>query len=246
MKPVGETLENRRKEKKFTLEDVHKFIKIHPKFLEALEKGDYSVFSDGIHAKGFLKIYADFLDLDVNQMLAFWRREYEDQFEKGSEKKKKFELKKLEPTRLLVTPGLILTIIISVLILSFFGYLSYQYRNYSGAPKIEIFSPQNSIVVNSEILDVTGKTDMDSVLLINNQRVVIDTDGSFVTSIKLRPGLNTLSFLVVNKLGRETEEIRTIIFREIEVDTKDTPNEKLDEVLGTDVSESTPSDTLAL
>ena len=100
-----------------------------------------------------------------------------------------------------------------ILVVGFFGYLFYQYRNYSGVPDLEIYTPENNVVVNSQTLDITGETDRDSVVLINNQRIVVDKDGSFATSIKLHEGINTLSFLAVNKLGRETEEIRTIIFR---------------------------------
>ena len=43
---VGNILKSQRAHKKFTLEDVHKFVKIHPTFLRALEEGDYSVFSN--------------------------------------------------------------------------------------------------------------------------------------------------------------------------------------------------------
>lgn len=217
MKTVGEVLKATREKKKFTLEDVHKFIKVHPKFLRALEEGDYSVFSNKIHAKGFLKNYAEFLELNVDELLAFWRREHEIQFDKDAKKSpQKFEAKKIEPPKLIMTPGLILTVVVAILITAFLGYLFYQYRNYSGAPDLDIYNPQNSIVVTSEILDITGRTDMDSVLLINNQRVILDRDGSFATSIRLKPGLNTLSFLAVNKLGKEREEIRTIIYREPE------------------------------
>ena len=74
MKSVGELLRTQRKKKKFELSDVHKFIKIHPKFLRALEQDNYSVFFFLIHAKGFLKVYADFLELNVDQVLAIWRR----------------------------------------------------------------------------------------------------------------------------------------------------------------------------
>ena len=81
MKSVGNILKSQRHKKNFSLDDVHKFVKIHPKFLTALETGDYSVFSNKIHATGFLKNYAEFLGLDVDKMLGLWRREYEAQFE---------------------------------------------------------------------------------------------------------------------------------------------------------------------
>ncbi len=214
---VGEILKNQRAHKRFTLEDVHKFVKIHPTFLTALEEGNYSVFSNKVHATGFLKNYAEFLELDANKLLGLWRREYEAYFDKRTkETTASSATKKLESAKLLITPGLVLATASAILVVLFFGYLFYQYRSYSGAPKLEIYTPQNSIVVNSDILDVTGKTDRDSVLLINNQRVLLDKDGGFVTSVKLREGLNTLSFLSVNKLGRETEETRTIIYRSLE------------------------------
>jgi cytoskeletal protein RodZ len=231
-KSVGNILATARQKKKFTLDDVHKFLKIHPKFLQALEDGDYSVFSDKIHAKGFLKVYAEFLELNVDEILGLWRREYETYFDKKIKENRRFAVAEFNPPKLLITPGLVLSVVFGILLLGFFGYLFYQYRNYSGAPRLEIFSPAGSVAVTSDLLDVTGKTDPDSVLLINNQRVILGPDGNFATTIRLKPGLNTLSFLAVNKLGRETEEIRTIIYREPEKPpeaqetTESTPSEQ--------------------
>lgn len=226
MKSIGKILEAQRKKKKFELSDIHKFIKIHPKFLQALEDDNYKVFSNKIHAKGFLKVYADFLELDVDQILAIWRREYGGQFDEKQESKKEFKLKEIDPPKFLITPGLILVTIATILVLGFFGYLFYQYRNYSGVPDLDIYSPDNNVVVTSSTLDIIGETDMDSVVLINNQRVVVDKDGSFATSIKLHDGINTLSFLAVNKLGREAEEIRTVIYREESKAPEETKDEE--------------------
>ena len=233
MSSVGETLKNTRISKKFSLDDAHKFIKIHPKFLKALEEGDYIVLSSEVHAKGFLKIYAEFLDLDVQKQLALWRREYGHKFTTKKNTTKRLKPRVLEPAKFAITPKLVINTVVAVFIIGFFSYLFYQYQSYSGAPKLEIYTPQNSIVVHSEILDVTGKTDRDSVLLINNQRVILNKDGTFATSIKLRAGLNTLSFLAVNKLGKETEETRTIIHRQQE-------NAGVNE-LNVEVMESTPT-----
>ncbi|MBI2414329.1 helix-turn-helix domain-containing protein [candidate division WWE3 bacterium] len=213
MKTVGQILKTAREQKKFTLEDVHKFIKIHPKFLIALEEGEYQIFSNKIHAKGFLKIYSEFLGLDVPQVLAFWRREYEAMFEKRESLLPKFKVNHLQKVGVVLTPSLVLITLSVFLTLSFFSYLFYQYHTYSGAPKLDIYNPQNNVVINYEILDVTGKTDIDANLMINNQKINLDKDGGFATSIRLQPGLNTLSFLSVNKLQKETEEIRTIIYR---------------------------------
>ncbi|KKU30388.1 MAG: hypothetical protein UX44_C0024G0018 [candidate division WWE3 bacterium GW2011_GWA1_46_21] len=218
MTSVGEILSGARENKRLTLDDIHKFTKIHPRYLKALEAGDYEIFSNRIHAKGFLKIYSEFLGLNVDQMLAFWRREYEKVFENREQALTKKVLPGLTNTRVFFTPAHLVGGVVFVLILGFFAYLFYQYKSYSGAPELQIYSPQNSVVVTNGLVDVTGKTDLDAILLINNQRVILNTDGSFATSIKLNEGLNTLNFKSVNKLGRETEVVRTIIYRATAVD----------------------------
>ena len=213
MKTVADILKTQREKKKLTLEDIHKFIKIHPRYLSALESGDYSAFSGKVHAKGFLKIYAQFLNLNVEEVLAFFRREYEYDYEKTSSIIENKKFKTFDAPKLIITPAVVLSGVFIVLLVGFFGYLFYQYRTYSGAPKLDIYSPKNSQIITSENLDITGKTEMESVLFINNQKVNLNTDGSFATTIKLKEGLNTISFLSVNKLGKESEDARTVIFR---------------------------------
>ena len=45
------------------------------------------------------------------------------------------------------------------------------------------------------------------------EKITLNVDGSFATSVKLKEGLNTLNISAVNKLGKEAEVIRTIIYR---------------------------------
>lgn len=215
---VGKLLKSQRKRKKLTLDDVTDATKVHRKYLKALESDDCSIFSNKIHATGFLKLYAEYLELDVNQVLAFWRREFEGDFDKKAiNNSKKISFAGIENSKLLITPGVIFAVLISVVIVGFFGYLFVQYNQYSGAPSLYIYNPSDNQVVSEDLLDVLGKTERDSVLFINNQRVVLNTDGSFATSLKLSEGLNTLSFSAVNKLGKETEQVKTIIYRPKEV-----------------------------
>ena len=68
-------------------------------------------------------------------------------------------------------------------------------------------------MVESDLVDVTGKTELDSEVFINNQKVILNQTGNFAVSIKLKEGINTLSIVAVNKLGKKTEDIRTVIYR---------------------------------
>ncbi|EKD99551.1 MAG: XRE family transcriptional regulator [uncultured bacterium] len=210
---VGQLLKSAREEKKYTLQDVHKFIRIHPKYLKALEEDDYEVFEGKIHAKGFLKVYSEFLNVNINEIMALWRREYEPRFEGEKKQARFFKLEPVEKAKLVVTTPFILSVIFGVFVLVFFGYLYYQYHSYTGNPRLEIFSPQNNQMMDSDIVDVLGNTDLDCDVFINNQKVVLNPNGDFGVTIRLKEGINTLSIVAVNKLEKKTDEIRTVIYR---------------------------------
>jgi len=234
MKTIGQLLILQRKKRKLTLQDVQKAIKIHPKYLKALEADDYTLFEGAVHAKGFLKNYADFLDLNVPEILALWRRDFGGIFTK-SQKQTKF--KSVLSPKLLITPSLVLVVFVSVLICVFFGYLFYQYRNFTSVPDLAVFYPENNALVQAATLDITGKTDIDSTVFVNNQKLFLNTDGSFATSVVLKEGLNTLSIVAVSSLDKKTEVIRTVIYRPPVV----IPDEATDES-----TQSTPSVSLGL
>ncbi len=211
-KSIGDLLKKARDRKKLTLDDVTKSIKIHPNYIKALESDTYSIFSGKVHSKGFLKIYAEFLGLNVNEVLALWRREYEREFE-NKEKKQLLPKKFIEPAKIIVTPSFIGSILAFVLVVGFFGYLYFQYRNFAGAPKLNIYYPPDNLVIATDILDITGKTDLDSEVTVNNSKIVLAPDGSFAESVRLKEGLNTISIKAENKFAKKTEYVKTIIYR---------------------------------
>lgn len=212
MKSIGKILQAKRIKKNFTIDDIHKHIKIHPSYIRALENDDYSVFDGKVHSKGFLKIYAQFLELDLDEILALWRREYEQSFE-SQDKNSQNRINYIEKEKFVFTSNMVFTTFFIVLIMGFFGFLYFQYRNYTDAPKIDVYYPQENQVMNNDLLDITGKVELDSEVYINNQKILFNTDGSFLTSIKLREGINTISIKAINKLDKETEIIRTVIYR---------------------------------
>jgi cytoskeletal protein RodZ len=230
MKSIGQILKAARQKKNYTIDDIHRLIKIHAKYVKALESDDYSIFDGKVHAKGFLKIYTEFLELETGEIMALWRREYEPAFENPIDDKYK-KIKTLEPEKFSITPAMLVAAFISILLLAFFVYLYFQYRQYTDAPNLDIYYPQENQVVTDDVLDITGQADLDSEVFINNQKIIANPDGSFLTSIKLREGINTVSIKAVNKLNKESERVINIIYR---------PQEEAP-LLPEDVEESTPS-----
>jgi cytoskeletal protein RodZ len=212
VRSIGAILKSAREKKRATLDDVYRDIKIHQNYIKALEADDYSVFSSKVHSKGFLKIYCEYLGLSTDDILALWRREYEFEFD-NKEKHQLLPKRFVEPPKIVVTPSLVATILVFVFLTFFFGYLYYQYRNFTGAPKLTLNYPPDNLVTTSDILDITGKTDLDSEVFVNNQKVILSPDGSFAESVRLKEGLNTISIKAVNKFSKQTEYVKTIIYR---------------------------------
>lgn len=61
---IGDTLRAERERQKLTIQDVEKETSIRALYLESLETGDYEKLPGTVYVKGFIKNYAEFLDLD--------------------------------------------------------------------------------------------------------------------------------------------------------------------------------------
>lgn len=66
---VGQRLKTAREEQRLTLEKVFEATRIRVQYLQALEADDLSIMPSPVQARGYLRNYAEFLDLDVDQIL---------------------------------------------------------------------------------------------------------------------------------------------------------------------------------
>ena len=66
---IGQRLQKAREYRNLTLEKVEEATRIRAQFLKALEADDFSVMPSPVQARGFLRNYAQYLDLDLDQMI---------------------------------------------------------------------------------------------------------------------------------------------------------------------------------
>lgn len=66
---IGERLKRARAERHLTLQQVADITRVRPHYLEALERGDLSAIPSTAQARGFLRIYADFLGLRPDELV---------------------------------------------------------------------------------------------------------------------------------------------------------------------------------
>ncbi len=76
---IGVILKEAREARKLSVSEVAHETNIIPKFIDALEREDYSVFPGETYALGFLRNYAEYLNLDTSNLLDLYRGHQIDQ-----------------------------------------------------------------------------------------------------------------------------------------------------------------------
>ncbi len=75
---VGKKLKKLREEKGFSRDDVSRSIHIRPYFIEALEEDRFDELHSPVQVRGFIRLYADWLGLDSNELLALLDNKMDD------------------------------------------------------------------------------------------------------------------------------------------------------------------------
>ncbi|MBI2040194.1 helix-turn-helix domain-containing protein [Candidatus Microgenomates bacterium] len=211
MRTVGQVLKEERERKLYTLEEIEKSTKIRKELLEALEKGNYTKLPPPTFVQGFIKNYGKFLGLPTDKLLAIYRRE----FSEGKSPPRILEsfTNPLDKKRIRITPAKILGTVVLGLIITFFIYLWFEYRFLIGAPFLEVSKPQDQVSVSSTAIYVSGRTDPESKVSINNQEIQVDLSGRFSQEIQLTDTSNTIVVTATSKSGKEARIERTVFLR---------------------------------
>jgi cytoskeletal protein RodZ len=200
---AGEKLQQARLEKGLSLEDVAKATKIKQSFLSDIESGNYQDLPSSSYAQGFVRNYAKFLGLPEEEILALFRREFDEEkayrvLPKGLEGKEGFPIARIKIGQAVFIAALVF--------IAFLGYMLFQYRYAFINPSLDIISPRNLSTVTSTEISVIGKTDSDSTVYVNKDEVSVDQNGNFQKIINAFPGKETITVRAVNKFSRETEK----------------------------------------
>src|SRR5690242_15094692 len=66
---VGARLRQARELRKLSIQQVSETTRLRPHYLQALESDDHSAIPSAAQARGFLRLYADFLQLDIADLI---------------------------------------------------------------------------------------------------------------------------------------------------------------------------------
>jgi cytoskeletal protein RodZ len=197
---LGQLLREQRTRKRLTFEDAARATKIKASFLAAIEKGEYHKLPSPAYAKGFVINYATFLGISRAEVVALFRREFDEKraykvLPDSLTKRQSYSKPWIKVQESLFIAG--------GLIILFVGFLLFQYRFVFIPPHLTVESPKDNAVLSQDIT-VVGKADSEATVTVNNAMVSLGTNGEFSKQISLFPGKTEIVVKAKNKFGKET------------------------------------------
>lgn len=168
-------LKNAREDKDLTLAEVSKKTKIPQKYLEAIETEDRRVFPSEPYCSLMIKDYANFLGLNGEDVVLLFRRDFATRSANN---------KTVSP-QVFLTPQSVFKVGVLVSILIFSFYVFAEYVKYNQSPPLKVSWPEDSNLSLSSKIEVSGNTDPEATVRINNDLIIVDQFGNFKKVIGL-------------------------------------------------------------
>ena len=130
---IGEQLKEARSDKKLSISDIASTLRINKKYIQALEDNNFLLLPSQIYAKGFLKAYAEYLELDPKPLLIELAGYYKGVEESKKAVKPVMKNKKNINTQYLIYAGYIMIAFIAAALV-FFSIRSLRANNSASKP----------------------------------------------------------------------------------------------------------------
>ncbi len=229
---TGDRLKEVREDLGLDIREVSEAIHVQARYIEQIEEGDYNNLPADVYVRGFLKKYAEYLKLPVDEIVNFYQKEKQITSSiEDAENVNKIGVKQKLVDRIFITPKLISLFIFSVIVVGVMGYFIYEIGFLISPPALVIESPAEDIEVMDAKINIKGRVDYDTFVKINDQSIVVGDDGIFNQEIVLTPGLNILNIKATNRLDKESSVVRRIVFSPL---VERVIPEELDEPVGED------------
>lgn len=209
---VGQRLKEARQEKELSFDLAEQLTKVKLKYLRALEADRHDVMPTEVYSLGFLRCYGEVLGLNTRKLIEQYQLERRAfKTAKGQPTLSLAPARRLAGPKLLITPKILFTATSIALVVGLILYIASGIHRFLAPPDLVITEPKPDSRVTKNSLLVAGETDPTASLTINGELVTIEPNGRFKRDIAVIPGLNTLEFVVINRVGKETKQMRKIL-----------------------------------
>ncbi|MFA6250016.1 MAG: helix-turn-helix domain-containing protein [Candidatus Shapirobacteria bacterium] len=174
MYKAASLLQNARIDKDLSLEEISKKVKIPEKYLKAIEAEDSKSFPQEPYCSLIVKDYSEFLGLNSQQVLSLFRRDFAQKRKSDYRAKNIFSF----------TPKFTFYLLIFLTLFALLSFLVYEYFKFNQPPKLEVAWPALS-PATSGVLSITGITDPEATVRINDDLVIVDQNGKFEKNLNV-------------------------------------------------------------
>lgn len=200
---IGKFLNTERVSRKISFEALERKTKIKKEFIEALEKEEWESLPEFPVVLGFVKNIARTLGIDTNRAVSLLRRDYPPKI---------VSLNPNPPTlkRFVWNPKLTLVSFFALVFLITASYLGYQAYRFLSPPSLVLSEPREGQTVKAGEVLVSGKTDTDATVIVNNQQVVVNQDGSFEADLLVDKNTKELVVVAKSRAGKTRQVSRPL------------------------------------
>lgn len=224
MLTAGSILRARRKELGFSIKRIANDTKIQEAYLEKLEANNFEDFDSMVFVNGYVKIYADYLGLDVDKLSALFRRQTKQ--EDNTVKMRSNNINKPQGKLFeFLTPNNVLIAMAVIFVLGVVAFISFQFYNFRKAPQLTIYTPADQTVSVEKKLEISGITEDSVSVFINDNEINVEDDNTFTTQINLRDGSNTITVKAVKTNSQQSTTTKILTINYTPLDNEEQVNE---------------------
>jgi cytoskeletal protein RodZ len=205
MKTIGQILKDARISKSYSLVHLEGITKIKSGFIDLIEKEKWDGLPPFPTVLGFVKSLSTTLNVDSKMAVAVLKRDYPP-------KKLKITPKPDLGSKFTWSPKFTFIVGVSAVLFVILGYFLFQYIHFVSPPDLSVDSPKENQVVVGDSVTVFGSTDSDAKITVNDQPVIVSTDGKFSVSLEIAEETKEVVIKASSRSGKTT-----IVSRKIQI-----------------------------
>lgn len=189
-----------------TLKKLSEVSGIPLRHLEHLSEGYYEKLPGAPYLHGYLRSLGRVLDFDPEPWRTYFR---ELDLVKTSGARDRLPGNRFG---LRAFPKYTALLLVGVLLLAYVGL---RFSQILGKPELLVeFPPTDMVKVEQSIIQVRGTAINADELNVNQEQVIVMTDGTWSKELTLQPGVNTVEVSATKFLGRESRIVRQVIYEQ--------------------------------
>lgn len=185
---LGQKLKQVRERSHLTILQVSERLQIKPEYIEAIELSRYTALPSSVFVKNYVQRYVKLLGLNWATVLPLLDTELKVyQHTPGIPTQKRYLAK--QPLQLM---KVVIGLVVLFAVIALGAYFGLEITNIVEPPKLAVIELPSHLAYADRIIMLSGQTDPEAVVSINDQVIPVLPTGQFSQQMSLQPGSNLL------------------------------------------------------